>query len=214
MVEHISYAEQALWGDGGNEWQSPIAISDDAIQAHDWVERPLTATFYETSALLSDDRPVGEQFLGDGELMIGNDTLAFDRLHFHDGAEHVVDGHQHDFEVHFVFQHPVTQAVTVLGVFGQTIATDMTDCDRVITKLFARESVTANELNALLPEKKSYITYQGSLTTPPVQQDITWLLLTEPITVRAATGAVIHRSYPDNHRDLQPLNGRTLHLYA
>lgn len=40
--------------------------------------------------------------------------------------------------------------------------------------------------NALLPAKRNYYSYAGSLTTPPCAETVAWMLLAEPIQVAEA----------------------------
>ena len=48
-------------------------------------------------------------------------------------------------------------------------------------------------LATLLPEARTFYTYQGSLTTPPCSEIVRWLLLDSPVVLSAATDHRFHR---------------------
>jgi carbonic anhydrase len=60
----------------------------------------------------------------------------------------------------------------------------------------------------LLPEKRAYYTYMGSLTTPPCTEDVLWMVFKQPVQVSTQQIAVFGRLYPNNARPVQPNNGR------
>jgi carbonic anhydrase len=62
--------------------------------------------------------------------------------------------------------------------------------------------------NGLLPRKRSYYRYSGSLTTPPCSETVDWLLLTDPIQVAEADVARFAKLYPLNARPAQKSNRR------
>ena len=60
----------------------------------------------------------------------------------------------------------------------------------------------------------AYYQYQGSLTTPPLLPDVTWVVLAQPTTINPSDYQIIHQDYPNNHRQLQDLKQRTITYYA
>lgn len=51
---------------------------------------------------------------------------------------------------------------------------------------------------------------QGSLTTPPCNEEVSWQVLKQPVELSKAQLQAFRRLYPMNARPVQPLNGRTL----
>ena len=64
-----------------------------------------------------------------------------------------------------------------------------------------------------------YLTYTGSLTTPPCTGGVQWFLLPQVISIDPATVEDLHAliatftgysGYPDNNRPVEPLGTRTV----
>jgi carbonic anhydrase len=68
----------------------------------------------------------------------------------------------------------------------------------------------AVDATELLPENRGYYTFQGSLTTPPCSEEVTWLVLKTPVKITDGEVAAFGKIYPMNVRPTQPLNGRTI----
>ena len=52
--------------------------------------------------------------------------------------------------------------------------------------------------------------YRGSLTTPPCTEGVSWIVMTEPVTLSAAQIAAFGALYARNYRPVQPLGRRKL----
>src|SRR5476649_1597134 len=64
--------------------------------------------------------------------------------------------------------------------------------------------------NDLLPQRREYFTFMGSLTTPPCTEGVLWLVMKEPIQASPAQMALFSRLYPYNARPTQPSSGRII----
>jgi len=121
------------------------------------------------------------------------------------GSEHSIEGKFFDGEIHLVHHHlqysDVKEAsrhaegVAVVAVFltvnDELANTELEKIGEVLPRIEVKgeESQTAEVLNveALLPQDRDYLTYQGSLTTHGFAEGVTWLVLTNPISVSSAT---------------------------
>lgn len=71
---------------------------------------------------------------------------------------------------------------------------------------------TSKEINVkhLLPSNVGYITYMGSLTTPPCTENIQWIVLSTPQTISDEQIKSFSFLYQNNARPLQSNNGRMI----
>ena len=115
------------------------------------------------------------------------------------GSEHTVDGLSYEAELHIVhyntkyssageaFEKP--DGLAVLGMFlkvGKThpelekVFSKLKDLDQVYDTTSLDELL---EVDKILPADKSYFTYPGSLTTPPLHESVTWIVFKQPIEI-------------------------------
>jgi carbonic anhydrase len=144
-------------------------------------------------------------------LKMGNDTYKLLQFHFHRPSEHTVAGKSFPMEVHFVHQAPSG----ALGVVGVLMTTGR--ANPVFSKIVATMPSSAGpavkadaniDPNRLLPGRHGYYGYAGSLTTPPCSEVVSWMLLTDPITVAAADVEAFAKLYAMNARPVQKVNRR------
>ncbi|MFC5300277.1 carbonic anhydrase [Azospira restricta] len=62
----------------------------------------------------------------------------------------------------------------------------------------------------LLPQKREYSTYLGSLTTPPCTEGVLWLVLKHPVSLSREQIADFAKVYKNNVRPGQAANGRVV----
>ena len=175
---------------------------------------------------------------GGGTLVVGDATYRLQQWHIHAPAEHVVNGQRADLEIHLV--HADTQGHTaVLAVFADFVkgqrgygASAATQLLRSVLRAapdtagqeadLHRTVSTAVLLGAghsTRAKVSKYLTYTGSLTTPPCTGGVQWFLLPRAITIDPDTVDDFHAlvatfpgdgGYPDNNRPVQPLGARTV----
>jgi carbonic anhydrase len=71
------------------------------------------------------------------------------------------------------------------------------------------EKVSINAAD-LLPGERGYYTFEGSLTTPPCSENVTWFVLKQPFHVSAGEIAEFSKLYRHDARPTQPLYGRVV----
>ncbi len=154
------------------------------------------------------------------------DEYTLVQYHLHVPSEHTLNGNSFPMEVHFVHSRPdgreVVVAVIVQEGAANTELQKMLDNapptgTNVITTI---PGVTINP-NGLLPANtSSYLTYAGSLSTPPCTEGVNWYILTNTIQASSAQIAQfqsILQNTPtlgvqSNARNTNALNGRVIDL--
>lgn len=136
------------------------------------------------------------------------------QFHFHTPSENTVDGKPYNMEMHLVHKSKDGQ-LAVVGVFMK-----QGDQNDVLQKLWDDMPQKAGEkkqlqnvkLSALelLPTKRSYSHFPGSLTTPPCSEGVNWYVLDKPIELSAAQIKKFTDTIGNNARPTQPLNDRTI----
>jgi carbonic anhydrase len=137
-------------------------------------------------------------------------TLA--QFHFHHQSEHTLDGHHAPLEVHFVHQSEAGDLL-VLGVLMEEGETNAPlSAVEAVWPASGSEFAGSEMLDpsGMLPDETDSYRYQGSLTTPPCSQIVTWNVFAEPIEVSPEQVAVFAEHYANNARPVQPLNRRFL----
>jgi carbonic anhydrase len=161
-----------------------------------------------------------------GTVTIGNDTFKLQEFHFHRPSEEAIDNRRFPMVAHLV--HLKDQADCDAGKPGciaaitilieQGVPTQKTsDLLRTLFNHFPPPTGAQNaqiNLEGLLPtgyENAGYWRYDGSLTTPPCTENITFYVLKPRLKFSAEQLAEFERRYPTpNAREIQPLNEREI----
>lgn len=218
---HWSYAGTAgpeHWGELSSEYstcktgrtQSPINITGSSS-----ADLPAIEFNYTATALRLIDNGHTIQVNGDGRsfIKIGAREYHLLQFHFHHPSEEQINGKVHDLVVHLV--HQDTQGhkavIAVLADQGESNPAIKTIFDN-LPRAKEQEVTAATTINpeSLLPAARAYYTFDGSLTTPPCSEGVTWLVLKQPVTLSPSELAQFTHMYPNNARPVQPLNGRTV----
>ncbi|MBS9336632.1 carbonic anhydrase family protein [Fructobacillus papyrifericola] len=187
--------------------QSPIDVvaarlSDGPAMVIDW-------SGLQTTAISKKEQVIGDQFFCRGKLLIDGQSFELIRFHLHDGFEHLFDGQGGTAELHFVFERP-DGGTLVLAVFFDE---DVSAADRF--KDLCSGQQTEADLQDFLPKNAStIISYQGTLTTPPLKEDVQWLLVQERLTISPADVLALKQAYPENHRAVQADGGRAVSRHS
>ena len=141
---------------------------------------------------------------------LNNKTYELSQFHFHHPSEHTIKGKSFPMEIHFVHHHSSSRlAVIAVGI---TVGKENPVFGAILAGLEAvkngKEHNTIIDATKLLPTKKRYFSYAGSLTTPPCTEDVHWLVFKKPIQASAEQIAAFQKLYPANSRPAQPTGNR------
>lgn len=122
----------------------------------------------------------------------------------HTGSEHTVDGKKYSAELHLVHWNKdkygsfaeaaaASDGLAVLGMFLQIGNQENQELNKICRLLpfIQHKGQTIQVTDAIdpakfIPRNGSFWTYDGSLTTPPLYESVTWLVYQEPLIVSEA----------------------------
>ena len=219
--EHWSYEGELgprNWGKINPDWikcstgnrQSPIDIRDGMK--------------VDLEQINSDYRPSGFNVIDNGHtiqvgisggnfITIMGRTYELMQFHFHRPSEERINGRGFEMVVHLVHKDPEGRlaVVAVLVERGRQHPLIQTIWNNLpLEKQDVNNPSTVIDLNDILPNRRDYFTYMGSLTTPPCSEGVLWMVMKEPVQASGSQLALFARLYPMNARPIQPNGGRMI----
>lgn len=212
--------------DGGTIQQSPIALDPASSTASGDPFGLGTELQWSTAATVTSLWNNGHTWqAGFGGLPLalvanGGVSFALKQFHVHAPAEHAIGGKEYPLELHFVHLAPegvMFQASPFAAVVGVMFDEDPTGADNAeLAKIWDRFNACAEkeavpvsgitlDLTKLLPSDKTYVRYDGSLTTPPCSVTVRFHILTKPILASAKQIAALTAAVGRNDRPHQPI---------
>lgn len=177
----------------------------------------LTLDYQDTPLrIVNNGQTIRVDYQPGSSLTLDNQVYELLQFHFHQPSEHLISGQAFDMEAHFVHQNRANGELVVLAVMMS-----QGDINQPLDSIWQKISFNSDQeskisdlvFNALqlLPENKSqYYRYQGSLTTPPCSEIVTWLILKQPIKVSKLQIARFISVIGNNARPVQALNKRSI----
>ena len=203
--EHLDYGNQDEWTFESGEMQSPINIETGAAEA-----------MVEDGSLTLDYAEEIIDVVDNGQATIAGRSFELTQFHLHSPGEHTLDGEYFPIELHFVHKAQDGR-LAVIAVFFKE-GTENAAFQSILDDVKANEESTVASglsLNVaeLLPANKSYYHYLGSLTTPPLTENVEWYVMANPVEVSAEQIAAFNEYYQGNNREVQPLGERSVLKY-
>lgn len=199
---------------GAGKEQSPINLRDATPEDLADIEFAYAAS---TGEVLNNGHTLQYTPSTTQKVTLDGEDLELAQLHMHTPAEHEVDGKQLPGEIHFVHKNAAGD-ITVLGILLEEGAPNelvqyLLDNapDTVDSSHISQEEVNISDA---LPASHEYITYAGSLTTPPCSENVRWIVMTQPVTASAEQLQAFESLIGKNARPVQDQNGRELTLDA
>ncbi len=136
------------------------------------------------------------------------------QFHFHAPSENTIEGHSYPLEGHFVHADAKGNLAVVAVMYS--VDSPLAELDKAWNHMPKKAGEkktlpTALHAGALMPKKRGYYRFNGSLTTPPCSEGVRWLVLSNYKEISAAqVEAFSHVMHHPNNRPLQPLNARAV----
>jgi carbonic anhydrase len=211
----------ANWGDLSADYslcksgksQSPININSEVTVESEGLEK--IGFDYSTgiSSVINNGHTIQVNFDEGSSITIDGIKFPLVQLHFHTPSENQINGKEFPLEGHFVHATKDGSLAVIGLMFEDGVENPF------IKKVWAKMprqaggkealSISANEVNALLPKDKEYYRFNGSLTTPPCSEGVRWLVLKNYSTIsKAQTKEFLDVFNHANNRPVQPINAR------
>lgn len=188
--------------------QSPIDIRE-GIRVD---LEPIQFDYRQTYFRIVDNGHTIQVNVGEGSTMaVMGRTYRLLQFHFHRPSEERINGKAFDMVLHLVHEDDEGKLAFVAVLLDKGIENPVIQTLWNNMPLEVNQDVApsvAIDLNALLPENRSYYTYMGSLTTPPCTEDVLWMVFKQPMPVSVEQVNIFSRLYRNNARPVQPSNNR------
>jgi carbonic anhydrase len=195
--------------DSGNR-QSPIDIRDG-------IKVDLEPVVFEYAAsafnVVNNGHTVQVNVAPGNRFTLTGRTYELQQFHFHRPAEEKVDGKGFDMVAHLVHKDEEGRlaVIAVLIEGGTQHAGIQTVWNNLpLEKNEPLVPVINFDPSLMLPQRRDYYTYMGSLTTPPCSESVLWIVMKEPIQASKQQLDIFARLYPMNARPVQALSGRLI----
>ncbi len=218
---HWSYEGElgpANWGKINVDWakcstgnrQSPIDIRDGMK-----VDLEQIVFDYKPSSfsVVDNGHTIQVTLSGGNYITLQNRMYELMQFHFHRPSEERINGRGFEMVVHLVHRDAEGRLAVVALMLerGKTHPLIQT----VWNNLPLEKHDTVNptivlDVSEMLPNRRDYYTFMGSLTTPPCSEGVLWLVMKEPVQASPAQMALFSRLYPLNARPIQSAAGRVI----
>jgi carbonic anhydrase len=228
-TNNFSIAESLEWGysgaEGPSNWgdispefaackagkeQSPINLENASEASLPKIQFTYDDTPFN---IVNNGHTIKINYKPGSRITIRNKDYELLQFHFHAPSEHTLNGKSYPMEVHLAHQSADGE-YAVLGIFIEEGKEN-----EFINVLWSnipqsgeQNTVSGVEVNAsaLPPQNKSYYHYDGSFTTPPCTEGVSWNVFATPIEASKEQIANFTSFYNGNARPVQPLNNRKL----
>ena len=221
-------SQSSHWGYSGKEGPKNWGkISKDyAICGSGKNQSPINLTGFISSDLQPigfNYKPGGSEILNNGHtiqvnypagstISVNGHEYELKQYHFHSPSENLIDGKSYPMEGHFVHADKDGNLAVVAVMFEEGAANPslakawpFMPKKAGLTKAFEKNASAWD----ILPGNKEYYRFNGSLTTPPCTEGVTWLVMKTPMTASKAQIAKFTKIMKKpNNRPIQAVNAR------
>jgi carbonic anhydrase len=199
-------SEYAACGKGDR--QSPIDVRDGIKVQLEPVQFHYPATHFR---VIDDGRTVRVLVAAGSSIEVMGQRYELKHLQFHRPSEVHLNGKVFDMAVHLVHQDTKGRSAIVAVQLERGSAHSVVQAvwnNLPLEKGVEQAARSPLDLLALLPVDPRYATFMGSMTAPPCQEGVLWVVMKQPVGVSDYQIEVFSRLYPMNARPLQAANGR------
>lgn len=201
-------------GDGSSARQSPINVN--RIRTDESLRRLAIDAYPIEVNLFNNGATIEQEYENGTSLYLNGEQFELLQFHFHTFSEHTVLGNRSDLEMHAVFLSEYSGKIAAVSKrfrIGRYNPFVQTLINAGLPEKSGDQSTSDAAINLLdgLGNTSAYYTYQGSLTTPPCSEIVSWFLLKSEGSVSYAQYKAFRDILGNNFRPLQDVNGRVVY---
>ncbi len=196
------------------KYQSPINIVNYKV---DKTLAPLNISYSDSTHIhdvVNNGHTIQYNFDVGDHITIHNKKYELKQFHFHEPAEHLIDGIRYPMVLHLVHVSDAGEYAVLAVMAREGKNSEPFDFLESYLPVQINETKTVDkafDMNLNLPNNKAYFNYTGSLTTPPCTESVEWFIFKEPITVSLKQVEELRKLMPlNNYRNEQPHNSREI----
>ncbi|MEI6327814.1 MAG: carbonic anhydrase family protein [Pseudanabaena sp. ELA645] len=192
--------------------QSPINIKN-AIAS-----KPANISFdYKPSPLsvVNNGHTIQVNYAEGSTVTIDGQKYALLQFHFHTPSEHAINAKASAMELHLVHRNAAGQLAVVGVMLNKGKANPLIEEVWQNIPATGKTNTVSDRLidaSGLLPIRKAYYSYDGSLTTPPCSEGVKWNVFVESMTISEEQIQAFEKLYQVDARPIQPINNRKVML--
>lgn len=191
--------------------QSPIDLND-MLQAH----LPRLKINYTEGGnrVVNNGHSIQIDYEPGSTMTIDEHTFELKQLHFHAPSENTIDGESFPMEAHFVHADENGNLAVIAQMYkageeNEELQRAWAYMPQEANQSYALENWM--DATSLLPHKRAYYRYNGSLTTPPCTEGVTWVVMKKHEELsQEQIDKFAHVMHHDNNRPIQPVNARLI----
>lgn len=164
------------------------------------------------SEVVNNGHTIQMNFMSGSHIMIDHTQFDLKQVHFHAPSENQINGKSYPLEGHFVHADKdgnlsVVAVMFQEGAENKSLANIWNVMPKEADQKMAMEKPMAGD--KLMPKKRAYYRFNGSLTTPPCSEGVRWFVMKAPVSVsKEQVEAFAHVIHHPNNRPVQAVNAR------
>ena len=147
-------------------------------------------------------------------IKLGKQKAQLVKIHLHNPSEHDLDGKNKTGEIHLIHEIEAPKSGSQLIVLGVFFEEDTTAPDK---NAFAPSSSDGGDgvefsidPRKLMPDTDQWYRYEGSLTSEPFTEFVSWLVFVQPLRMSSNDLAMLTQHANQPERGVQPINRRMI----
>ena len=216
---HWEYSGEAgpdNWAKLSPEYSACAGKNQSPINLAGFIDAKLTPIVFNyrggSAEILNNGHTVQINALPDSSISVDGIQFELKQFHFHAPSENLVNGKSFPLEAHLVHADKDGNLAVVAVMFTEGKA------HKGLEKAWAQMPKTEGDKSGLtsaispreiLPPKRDYYRFNGSLNTPPCSEGVRWLVMKHPISAsREQIEEFTHVIHHNNNRPVQAVNAR------